>query len=232
MKLRTKASIIRGTATLIFTAAICLSCFISQELPGGVPITVQNFFVILASLILGGLQGAGSVGLFLMLGIAGAPVFSGAKGGWEVFIGPTGGFLWGYFLAAAAAGLIAGSPHEFERKFNIKNWLRLALASLVGFILVYVPGIPWFIHIMGENGNKMTFPKSLEYTAYPFLNLDFIKFVITVPLAALTRPVAAKILYPDDEKELEELMAEMENRKELRDKIIKRFNKKNSKNKK
>ncbi len=226
MKIKTKASIFRTTFTLIFTALISLGCFISMPLPGGVPIAIQNLFVMLAALILGGLQGAGSVGLFLLLGIIGVPVFSGPRGGWEVFTGQTGGYLWGYFVAASAAGLIVGTPHVFEKKFNIRMWLRIMLASLLGFALIYAPGIPWYVHLMSESGNQMNLQSILNATLYPFIPGDILKFIVSVPLAAILRPIAAKYLYPNDEQELQEIMEEMKNRKKVQDKIVKKIFKK------
>ena len=224
MKNRTKSSIVRTTFTALFAALICLGCVISIRLPGGVPITVQNLFAMLAALVLGGLQGAGAVGLFLVLGILGLPVFSGATGGWAIFVGPTGGFLWGYFLAAVVAGLIAGTPFVEEKKFKLKNWLKLALASLVGFALIYAPGIPWFIHVMAGKGNPVNFTKALEYTLIPFIPGDLLKFLVSVPLAAILRPVAARYLYPDDEAEMEEIIGELEKRKRFLDKLGKKKN--------
>lgn len=219
MKVKTKASILRASFTAFFAALICIGCFISIPMPGGVPITVQNLFAILAALILGGVQGASSVGLFLILGIIGVPVFSGVKGGWAVFVGPTGGYLWGYFIGAVAAGLIVGTPHTFEKKFSIKMWIRIIIASLVGFALIYAPGIPWFIHYMSENGKPTTLQAAIAMTVTPFIPGDVIKFVLSIPLAAVLRPIAARYLYPNDEEELSEIMEDIKKRKELHDKI-------------
>lgn len=213
-----KANMLRSTFTALFAALICVGCFISIPLPGGVPITVQNLFAVLAGLILGPLQGAGAVGLFLILGGLGIPVFSGVVGGIAILIGPTGGFLWGYFIAALVAGFIVGTPSVREKQFSVKQWIRIAIASLVGFALIYVPGVPWFRHIVLSNPENSLhtvikglsvgeqFKKVLGWTVTPFIAGDIIKIVISVPLAAIIRPVAAKYLYPNDEKEAQELV--------------------------
>lgn len=214
-----KTAVKRFCFTAVFAALICIGCFISIPLPGGVPITVQNLFAVLAALIMGGLQGASSVGIFLIIGVIGVPVFSGVKGGWAVFTGPTGGFLWGYYIGAVVAGLIAGTPHTFEKKFRIKTWLRLALASFAGFALIYAPGIPWFMHVMDESGKPQTFISALNMTLIPFIPGDLIKLVLSVPLAAVLRPVAARYLYPDDERELKELIDGMKKKKERNQRI-------------
>ena len=102
---------------------------------------------------------------------------------------------------------------------RLKNWISLVIASLVGFILIYVPGIPWFIHVMAGKGNPVSFGKALEYTLIPFIPGDLLKFLVSVPLAAVLRPVAARYLYPDDEAEMEELIDELKKRKRFMDKL-------------
>jgi len=216
---KTKTSLIRTSFTLIFTALTCLSCFFRMQFSGAIPVTLQNFFCILAGLILGGTQGAGSAGLFLIIGALGLPVFTGVKGGWEVFTGATGGYLWGYFPAALVSGIIAGTPHVFEKNFDVKNWIRIGLAAVAGFAVVYLPGIPWFIHFMKDEGMAYTLSQALEIGLIPFISIDIIKIIVCIPVAALLRPFAAKYLYPDDEKELEELMASLKKRKELMNRI-------------
>lgn len=216
---RNKTSLTRTLFTLIFTALMCLSCFFSFQLTEQIPITLQNFFCILAGLILGGTQGSGATGLFLILGALGLPVFAGARGGWEVFTGATGGYLWGYFPASLVSGLIAGTPHVFEKNFDIKTWIRIALASLSGFAIVYLTGIPWFIHFMKESGRTYSLSQAMSLGFTPFASIDIIKLILSIPLAALLRPLAAKHLYPDDEKELEELMEGLKKRKKFMDRI-------------
>lgn len=223
---RTRTSLIRTVFTLIFTGLSCLSCFFSIKLTGTIPVTLQNLFCILAGLILGGTQGAGATGLFLILGALGLPVFAGVKGGWDVFTGATGGYLWGYFPAAFISGIIAGTPHAFEKNFDIKNWIRIALASVAGFAVVYLPGIPWFIHFMKEEGTALGISEAMNVALTPFIFIDFIKIIISIPVATLLRPVAAKYLYPDDEKELEELMKSLKDRKDLMNRITGKFKRK------
>ncbi len=214
MKDRSFRMILRSTFTAVFAAIICVGCLVAIPTPGGVPIAVQNMFCILAGGILGGIQGAGAVGLFMILGAIGLPVFAGAHGGMACLIGPTGGYIWGYFLAALAIGLILGTPHTFEKKFNIMMWLKIAIAALLAYVIVYVPGIPWFIHVMKEQGKDVNFAKALSWTCIPFIPGDLIKLFITIPLVAVLRPIAARYLYPNDKKEEEELLNSLKNNNE------------------
>ncbi len=227
---------LRSTFTALFAALICVGCLISIPLPGGVPISVQNMFSILAGCTLGGIQGAGAVGLFIVLGAIGLPVFSGAVGGMAILIGPTGGYIWGYFLGALVAGLILGTPHTFEKKFQVAHWLKIALAAFLGYLIVYIPGVPWFRHVVLSNPennlNSVLTPLSttgqlkqvLAWTVIPFIPGDLIKLIITVPLAATLRPILARYLYSDEKTEEAELIAAMKAKKERMDAIASKFN--------
>lgn len=73
----------------------------------GVPITLQTLGVALAGLCLGAWRGAAAVGLYLIVGLAGLPVFSGGRAGFAVLVGPTGGYLVAFLLSAFAVGLWA-----------------------------------------------------------------------------------------------------------------------------
>ena len=201
-----KRLLMMSTFTALFAALICVGCLISIPTPGGVPIAVQNMFCMLAGSILGGIHGAGAVGLFILLGGIGLPVFAGAHGGIAVLIGPTGGYIWGYFIGALVEGLILGTPHTFEKKFNLLMWVKIALATLLAYAIVYAPGIPWFMHVMKGKGNPVTFQKALEWTFIPFIPGDLLKWFITIPLTAILRPVAARFIYGTPKEEEEALI--------------------------
>lgn len=74
---------------------------------------------------------------YLMIGMAGAPVFSGAKGGWEIFMGPTGGFLIGFLPACWLTGKMIHNHWS-------KSWLAILLAMLAGHQVVLLFGLPWY----------------------------------------------------------------------------------------
>src|SRR6056297_2752500 len=78
----------------LLVALISAGAFISVPIPGSpVPIVLQNMFVILAGLVLPAGWAALTVGVYLLLGAVGLPVFAGATGGLAHLAGPTGGFL-------------------------------------------------------------------------------------------------------------------------------------------
>ncbi|RHW40140.1 biotin transporter BioY [Lysinibacillus yapensis] len=101
---------------------------------GGVPITLQTFFAILAGLILGSKKGAIACTVYMLIGLAGAPVFAGFKGGFSMILAPTFGFIVSFILCAFVAGLIV---ERFKtRKFYI-------IAALVATIINYLFGTNW-----------------------------------------------------------------------------------------
>lgn len=97
----------------VFAAFIAV-CAIIPGIPTGtgVPVTLQTFGVVLAGLVLGWRRGSLAVLLYLAVGLAGIPVFSGGTGGLAVLAGPSVGYLLGFPLAAALAGLLAGAARK------------------------------------------------------------------------------------------------------------------------
>ena len=151
----------------LFAALIAVSGIVAVPVgPFGLPIVFQNLFVVLAGLILGPLRGAAAVLLWILAGALGLPVFSGARGGFAHLLGPTGGFFVGYILAALLAGVLAGRS---------ASRLRLAVAALAGFIILYIPGIAWFMHV----ADKPLAP-ALTAACLPFLPGDTLKFLLVL----------------------------------------------------
>lgn len=101
---------------------------------GGVPITLQTFFAIMAGLILGSRLGALSMLVYMLLGLVGAPVFAHFKGGMASLLNPTFGFIISFVLIAYVAGKIIEMRRS--QKFYI-------IAALIAMIINYVLGTNW-----------------------------------------------------------------------------------------
>ncbi len=145
-----------------------------------VPVTLQTLVVLLIGMAYGWRLGAATVGLYLLQGAAGLPVFAGTpeKGiGLAYMMGPTGGFLIGFVLAAALVGYLA------QRGWD-RNIGTTALAMLLGNAIIYVPGILWLGSVVGWD--KPVF----QWGMTPFLLGDLAKLVI----AALLMPGIWKML--------------------------------------
>jgi biotin transport system substrate-specific component len=137
----------RDIAYIALFAAVtaALALFPPLMLPvTGVPITAQSMGPMLAGLILGAKRGALSQALLVMLVIVGLPLLSGGRGGLGVMIGPSGGFIFGWIVAAFVTGWLT------ERFWDRLTVFRAGLFAFVGGILVvYLCGIPWMATIGG-----------------------------------------------------------------------------------
>ena len=172
--------------TALFAALIAAGTFIAIPLPfSPVPIVLQNLFAVLAGLALGPALGAAAAGLYLAAGIIGAPVFAGASGGLVRLIGPTGGFLIGYLLAAFTAGLIAGFPRPGHKT---ALW-RIIAAAFAAFLIVYAPGLAWLKISTGR-----TWAAAFTGGFIPFIPGDLAKGVVAVIIAPRLRRAAADLL--------------------------------------
>ncbi len=138
-----------------------------------VPITGQTFAVVLVGAALGPVLGFASLFLYVALGIAGAPIYADGTEGWETFLGPTGGYLIGFVVAAAVTGMLA------ERKWDRKFPSSLA-AMLTGNVLIYVPGLIWLAAEIDTN-----LEDTLEAGLYPFVIGDLIKLYLAGALLPL-----------------------------------------------
>jgi biotin transport system substrate-specific component len=169
----------------LFAALIAAGTFISIPLPfSPVPIVLQNLFALLAGLILGPILGGLAALLYLVAGAIGAPVFAGATGGFVHFLGPTGGYLAGYFLAAVAAGLVAGIPRS---SVQTPLW-RIILGTVLGLLVVYVPGV-----IRLKAALNTGWGGALAAGFLPFLIGDGIKGAAAVLIAPRLRRAAADL---------------------------------------
>ncbi|MDA3940066.1 MAG: biotin transporter BioY [Spirochaetia bacterium] len=168
-----KIQIRRTVLTAVFTALISAGAFAILPI-GPVPIVLTTLFVVLSGLLGGFRIGIYSVVVYLILGILGLPVFAGGAGGFAVIAGPTGGYLMGYLLAAAFAGLIFRSWNEKSRTANI---ILASLAALLAAASIYLPGLFWLKISLG-----LDWGKALSIGLLPFIPGDLLKTVVVVIL--------------------------------------------------
>ena len=157
-----------GVITLSGSALIALCAQVSVPFYP-VPVTMQTFAVILIGLTYGWRLGGITVALYLIEGSIGLPVFAGGKGGMIVMMGPTAGYLYGFFLAAVACGWFT------ERGFD-RSYLKLIVPLLAGNVLLYTSGLIWL-------GNFIGWDKPvLELGLYPFIPGDLMKIALVAVL--------------------------------------------------
>ncbi len=148
---------------------------------GPVPVVLQNLFVLLAGLLLGGRWGLVSVGIYLLVGAMGLPVFAEGKGGIAHLVGPRGGYLFGFAAAAYMAGMLS-------ERGRSKMWADV-VAVVIGTLMIYACGIPWLKMQAG-----MSWQKALTVGMIPFLVPDAVKAVAAVLLAKALRPLLRRKL--------------------------------------
>ena len=157
-KLRTRDVALVG----LFAALTVICAWISVPL-GPVPVTLQTFAVFLAAALLGPRRGTLAVGVYILLGVVGLPVFSGFKGLNHVTFGYVLGFLPLGLLTAAAEKLFPG------RK------LALPMGMALGLLVCYLIGTVWFWYVMHFRGTEYGFGKILSLCVVPFLVPDLFK---------------------------------------------------------
>ena len=143
---------------------------------GPVPIILQNMFVLLSGLLLGSRWGLASVGVYLLAGVCGLPVFAGGLGGISRIVGPTGGYILGYLPGVFITGLIAEKTGQ--------RMIYDVIAMICGTIIIYSCGLIWLKVLTG-----MTLAKTLAVGMYPFLIGDALKIAAVAAIAKSLRPV-------------------------------------------
>lgn len=166
---------------LVVTGAglIAASAQVTIPLPfTPVPITGQTFSVLLVGASLGTRRGGSSALLYVLAGIAGAPVYAGGAHGWGVITGATGGYLLSYVLAAALTGWLA------ERRWD-RHFSSALGAMLSGNVIIYLVGLPWLAAVLDTS-----LERTLELGLYPFVPGDALKLY----LAAMLLPGAWRLV--------------------------------------
>jgi len=148
----------------MFGAVTAIGAYIVIPLPL-VPITLQTLFLNLAGALLGGYLGALSQVIYVLLGIAGLPVFAGGAAGPGVLLGPTGGYLIGFVIGAFVIGKLV----ELKEK---PGFAWIALAMTAGMVVIYVFGVLQLSVVA-----KLSIEQAIAAGALPFLPGDFIKII-------------------------------------------------------
>ncbi len=128
-----------------------------------VPLTLQNFGVLLVGLVLGSRRGFAALALYLAEGALGLPVFNPAgPGGVAQLLGPTGGYLMAYPLVAYIVGSIG------ER--GPSNFMRTLLAGAVATVVLFASGIAWLALL-----THVSFAQAANFGLYPFVFAEVMK---------------------------------------------------------
>ncbi|OIQ49448.1 Biotin transporter BioY [Pseudodesulfovibrio hydrargyri] len=138
---------------------------------GPVPVSMQPFFIFLAGYLLGPRHAVLAMGLYLLAGIVGLPVFAGGKSGLGYLLGPTGGYLIGFLGTALICGLARNREGGLP-------WARGVLAGLAGVGLAYLTGAVWLKSVL-----SLTWTKAVALGVLPFIPWDVLKVAVALACA-------------------------------------------------
>lgn len=153
----------------LFSGLLCVLAPVAIPVPmSPVPLSLATFVIYLAGMLLGAKQGLLCVLIYLLLGMAGLPVFSGFSGGIGILFGPTGGYLIGYLPCTLIVGWLVGMKPRQKRFFG-----KIAAMGL-GTVACYAFGTVWFFVVMS---GTYTVWQALLVCVVPYLVFDFVKIL-------------------------------------------------------
>jgi biotin transport system substrate-specific component len=162
-------SLVRKTLFVIGATALVAACaHVSLPLPfTPVPLTLQNFAVILVGMALGPIAGFSAMVLYLAEGALGLPVFtpSGGPAGIAHLLGPNGGFLFSYPLAAATAGWVVRAMQPMTTRFR-----SALIAATAATLPIFLLGAGWLAHYTHHG-----LPATWSLAVAPFIPGEIVK---------------------------------------------------------
>jgi biotin transport system substrate-specific component len=136
-------------AALVVLFSVLVALTAQVEIPlWPVPLTLQTLGVLFTGAVLGSRRGALALLLYLAEGAVGLPVFAGGASGVGYMLGPTGGYLVGFVVAAGVVGWLA------ERGWD-RRLVWTAVAMVLGNVVIYVFGVAWLAVFLGDLGGAL-----------------------------------------------------------------------------
>lgn len=160
----------------MFAAVLCICSWLSIPF-GDMSFSMQSFGVFLCLSVLGGKLGSITVGIYLALGVAGLPVFTGFHAGISALLGATGGYIIGFMAAALVFWLITAL------------WGRSAeiMAAVSGLLICYLFGTLWYSFGYLKVG-YIGFSAALLKCVVPYIVPDTVKLVMVFAVSKRLRP--------------------------------------------
>ena len=144
---RQRSWVFDAALVVVFSAFVGLTAQVAIPL-WPVPLTLTTLGVLFTGAALGSKRGALALLLYLAEGAVGLPVFAGGASGVAYALGPTGGYLVGFVVAAGVVGLLA------ERGWD-RRPIWTALAMVVGNLIIYALGVTWLAFLLGDLGTAL-----------------------------------------------------------------------------
>ena len=159
------------TKMALMVAMNCVSAYIIIPLPFSLsPLALQTMIVNLTGYVLNAKQAFMTMLVYLLVGLAGVPVFTGGSAGPGKLFGPTGGYIIGFLFTAVFLAYFRGEKYSFKR--------YALLGCVIGIPLIYVFGVVQLKLITG-----MGWDKAILTGALPFIPLDIVKCLAAAVIA-------------------------------------------------
>lgn len=159
------------TKMALMVAMNCVSAYIIIPLPFSLsPLALQTMIVNLTGYVLNAKQAFMTMLVYLLVGLAGVPVFTGGSAGPGKLFGPTGGYIIGFLFTAVFLAYFRGEKYSFKR--------YALLGCVIGIPLIYVFGVVQLKMITG-----MGWDKAIMTGALPFIPLDIVKCLAAAVIA-------------------------------------------------
>lgn len=166
----------RNAAYIAMMAVILCVCS-WLTIPFTVPFTMQTFAVYCALLLLGGRRGLLAIGLYILLGLVGLPVFSGFRGGPGHLLGLTGGYIIGFLFTGLGYLLM-------ESKLRSLGFLPRIVLLALDLLPCYLVGTLWFTAVSRLHGSEIGFFSALGLCVVPYILPDLVKVVLAERICA------------------------------------------------
>ena len=166
----------------VFSAILCIFSVLTVPI-GTVPVSLSTLAVMLTAIILGPKKSSISVIIYILLGCVGLPVFSGFKGGFQVLVGPTGGYIWSYIFMALLIGSVS--------KKYANNKTIIFISCIASIIICYILGTIQFTLVQ-----TLSFISALSVCVLPFIPFDIMKAILAVlfGITLKNRLIKAKLI--------------------------------------
>lgn len=159
------------TKMALMVAMNCVSAYIIIPLPFSLsPLALQTLIVNITGYVLNAKQAFMTMLVYLLVGLAGVPVFTGGSAGPGKLFGPTGGYIIGFLFTAVFLAYFRGEKYSFKR--------YALLGCVIGIPLIYVFGVVQLKLITG-----MGWDKAIMTGALPFIPLDIVKCLAAAVIA-------------------------------------------------
>ncbi|MFC4450587.1 biotin transporter BioY [Halorussus aquaticus] len=168
----TAENVARAALLAALTGAFAYVSFPNPFSPA--PVSLQVLGVFLAGILLGPSWGGVSMALYLVAGAVGAPIFAGGSAGVGALLGPTGGYLWSYPVAAFAIGAVAHGGLRLRDPAE-RGLGRLVGAMVIGTVVIYAFGVVGFAFVL-----DMTLQKAFLTAAVAFIPAEAFKMAAAV----------------------------------------------------